>query len=167
MLYLRKANYEDIEKEFLFVKDMPIDENGFTNEWHGITREDFKAKALRQMIAFSKGEELPEGYVPETFLFLWKDDEIVGQFRIRHYLCESLRTGAGHIGYFIKKEFRGSGYGKEGLRQALQIARTIVPEEEIYLRVNKDNLASLKVMLHNGGYIEHEDEQKYYVRIKK
>ena len=69
--------------------------------------------------------------------------------------------------YFIKKEFRGMGYGKEGLRQTLQIARTIVPEDEIYLRVNKSNSGSLKVMLYNGGYIEHEDEQKYYVRIKK
>ena len=166
MLYLREANYEDVEKEFLFVRDMPVDENGLTNEWHGITREDFENAAIKQMISSSKGENLPEGYVPETFLFLWNDDKIVGQFRIRHYLCESLRIGAGHIGYFIKKEFRGMGYGKEGLRQTLQIARTIVPEDEIYLRVNKSNSRSLKVMLYNGGYIEHEDEQKYYVRIK-
>ena len=117
MLYLRQPNYKDTEKEFLFVRHMPMDENGFTNSWHGISREDFEQKALPQMIAFSKGEDLPDGYVPETFYFLWNDDEIVGQFRIRHYLCESLRTGAGHIGYFIKKEFRGKGYGKEGLRQ--------------------------------------------------
>lgn len=167
MLYLREANYDDVEKEFLFVRDMPVDENGMTNEWHGISREDFEDKALKQMLSSSKGENLPEGYVPETFLFLWNDDEIVGQFRIRHYLCESLRIGAGHIGYFIKKEFRGKGYGKEGLRLALQIARIIIPEDEIYLRVNKNNPASLRVMLHTGGYIEHEDEQKYYVRIKK
>lgn len=44
---------------------------------------------------------------------------------------------------------------------------SIIPEDEIYLRVNKDNPASLKVMLHNGGYIKYEDEQKFYVRIKK
>lgn len=167
MLYLKEINYEDIEKEFLFVRDMPIDENGLTNKWNGISLQDFKNKALKEMIAFSKGENLPEGYVPETFLFLWCDNEIVGQFRIRHYLCESLRTGGGHIGYFIKKEFRNKGYGKEGLRQALQIARTIIPEDEIYLRVNKNNPASLKVMLYNGGYIKYEDEYKYYVRIKK
>lgn len=167
MLFLKEANYEDIEKEYLFVKDMPMDENGFTNEWLGISREDFEDKALGQMIGFSKGEDLPEGYVPETFLFLWNDNEIVGQFRIRHFLCESLREGAGHIGYFIHKNHRGRGYGTEGLRLTLQIARTIIPEDEIYLRVNKDNLASLNVMLYNGGYVEHEDEHKYYVRIKK
>lgn len=167
MLYLKELNYKDIEKEFLFVREIPIDENGFINEWYGISREDFENKAIKQMIAYSKGECLPEGYVPETFLFLWEDNEIVGQFRLRHYLCESLRTGAGHIGYFIKKEFRGKGYAKEGLRQALKIAKEIIPEDEIYLRVNKDNLASLKVMIHNGGYIDHEDEIKYYVRIRK
>lgn len=167
MLYLKEINYEDIEKEYLFVRDMPIDENGLTNEWHGISREEFEEKAIKQMIAYAKGEDLPEGYVPESFLFLWNDHEIVGQFRIRHYLCESLRTGAGHIGYFIKKEFRGKGYGTEGLKQTLKIAKDIIPEEEIFLRVNKDNPASLKVMMHNGGYIDHEDESRYYIRIKK
>ena len=167
MLYIKEANYEDIEKEYLFVRDMPVDENGFTNQWHGVSREDFERIALPSMLDFQKGENLPEGYVPETFLFLWNDGEIVGQFRIRHYLCESLRVGAGHIGYFIKKEFRGKGYGTEGLRLTLQVARDIIPEDEIYLRVNKDNPASLKVMLKNGGYIKAEDEDKYYVRIKK
>ena len=167
MLYIKEANFEDIEKEYLFVRDMPIDENGLTNQWHGVSREGFERIALPSMLDFQKGENLPEGYVPETFLFLWNDDEIVGQFRIRHYLCESLRVGAGHIGYFIKKEFRGKGYGTEGLRLTLQVARGIIPEDEFYLRGNKDNPASLKVMLKNGGYIKAEDEDKYYVRIKK
>ena len=167
MIYVKEANYEDIEKEYLFIRDMPIDENGMTNEWHGISREEFENVALKQMIAYSKGEDLPEGYVPATYLFLWDDDEIVGHFHIRHYLCESLRVGAGHIGYCIKRECRGKGYGKEGLRLTLQVARNIIPEDEIYLRLNRDNIASLKVMLHNGGYIVGEDEAKYYVRIKK
>ena len=56
MLYVKKANVEDIEKEWAFVRDMP-----------------------------------------ETFLFLWEDDKIVGQFRIRHYLNDALREGGGHI----------------------------------------------------------------------
>ena len=167
MLRLKEAGCGDIEREHAFVRDMPVDENGFTNKWHGVSRKDFEAKALPEMMTFARGENLPEGFVPETFLFLWHDDEIVGQFRIRHHLCESLRTGGGHIGYFIKREYRGQGYGKEGLRQTLRIARTIIPEEEIYLRVNKDNPASLHVMLHNGCYVHHEDENKYYVRIRK
>ncbi len=167
MICLKKANYKDVAKEYVFVHDMPIDENGLTNKWCGLSYEVFETIALPEMIAFSKGENLPDGFVPETFFFLWDNDTIVGQFRIRHHLCESLRTGGGHIGYFIKKEYRGRGYGKEGLRICLEMAREIIPEDEIYLRVNKDNPASLRVMLYNGGYIHHEDETKYYVRIKK
>ena len=104
--------------------------------------------------------------MPETFLFLWEEDTIVGQFRIRHYLCESLRTGAGHIGYFIGKEYRGKGYATEGLRLTLEYARHIVPEEEFYLRLYKTNPASLHVMLKNGGRIVGEDEAHLFVRIK-
>lgn len=167
MLYLKEANFDDIEKEYVFVRDMPEDENGLTNPWHGVSREAFEQTALQSLIDSAKGENLPEGHVPETFLFLWNDDEIVGQFRIRHYLCESLIEGAGHIGYFIGKTFRGKGYATEGLRLTLLEAAKIVPEDEIYLRVNKSNPASLRVMLKNGGYIHHEDEDKYYVRIKK
>ncbi|MCR5793877.1 MAG: GNAT family N-acetyltransferase [Solobacterium sp.] len=165
MLYLKEAGHGDIEKEWLFVKDMPQDENGMTNPWHGISRQEFETKALPDMIRFSKGIDLPEWMVPETFFFLWEDDTVIGHFRIRHYLNEALRTGAGHIGYCIRKGSRGRGYGTQGLRLTLEKARDIVPEDEFCLRVNKDNPASLKVMLKNGGRIVSESEDKYFVRI--
>ena len=165
MIYLKKACPEDLEKEWLFVKDMPEDENGLTNAWHNVSREEFRTKALPGMIRFSEGRDLPEGYVPETVFFLWDEDTIVGQFRIRHFLCDSLRAGAGHIGYFIAKSFRGKGYGTEGLRLTLEEAHRIVPEEEIYLRLLRYNTASLRVMLKNGGRIVSQDEEHYFVRI--
>ncbi len=31
MLYLKAANFDDISKEYEFIKDLPRDENGFTN----------------------------------------------------------------------------------------------------------------------------------------
>lgn len=167
MLKLKEANFDDIEKEWQFVRDMPEDENGLTNDWPGILREDFEKVALPDMIRFSKGIDLPIGYVPETFLFLWDDDEIVGQFRLRQCLNDALREGAGHIGYGIGKKFRGKGYGTKGLALTLEYGRSIIPEDEFYLRVNKDNPASLKVMLNNGGRIVAENEEKYFVRIKK
>ena len=165
MLCLRKANMGDVLKEWRFVRDMPEDENGLTNDWHGVSLEDFAARALPEMLDASRGIGLREGYVPETFCFLWKDDEIVGQFRIRHFLSDALREGAGHIGYFIAKAHRNLGYGTEGLRLTLELARRIVPEEEFYLRVNRDNPASLRVMLKNGGRIVGENGEKYFVRI--
>ena len=105
--------------------------------------------------------------MPETYLFLWHEGEIVGEFRIRHHLTKALAEGAGHIGYCIKKEYRGRGFGAKGLALTLERARKIIPEEEIYLRVNRDNIASFRVMIKNGAYLHHEDSGKYYLRIKK
>lgn len=166
MLRLTPAGFGDFKKEYECVRDMPEDENGFTNPWHGIARADFP-EALRTMRDWSEGRGLPEGYVPETYFFLWDGDEIAGQFRLRHFLCPSLVNGAGHIGYWIRPEKRGMGCATEGLRLLLRVAASVVPEDEIYLRVNRDNPASLKVMLKNGGAVHHADEAKYYVRIPK
>ena len=166
MLYLKETNVEDAEKEWLFVKDMPEDEFGFLNKWPGISFEEFKGEALPALLDHAKGLNLEEGKVPETFFFLWDDDEIVGQFRLRHHLNDTLRTGAGHIGYFVRKDLRGKHYATQGLKMLLEIARNIVPEDEFYLRVHKVNPASLHVMLNNGGKIVGENADRFFVRIK-
>lgn len=119
------------------------------------------------IIEKSQGINLESGHVPGTEFFLWDDDVIVGLFRIRHYLCEALIHGAGHIGYGIKKEYRGRGYASEGLKLTIEKAWTIIPEDEIYMSVHKDNPASLKAQMKNGAYIHHEDDVEYYTRIKR
>lgn len=167
MLYLKEANTQDVEKEYLFVTNTPKDENGFTNAYFGCTREEFENIVLPEYINCSKGINLKDGLVPQTTFFLWDGDTIVGMFRLRHCLNENLAKGAGHIGYGIKKEYRGKGYATEGLRLTLEKAREIVKEDEIYLSVHKDNPASLRVQLKNGAYIHHEDEEEFYTRIRK
>ena len=166
MLRLKRPCARDAGEIYPFLRDTPYDENGFINEWHGLSEEDC-VRAIEIYSANERGDMLPEGYVPETFFFLWDDGGIVGEFRVRHYLCPSLVEGAGHIGYYISPAYRGRGYATEGLRLALGEARRIVPEDEIYLRVLRSNPASLRVMLKNGGYIHHADDIHCYVRIKK
>ncbi|MCQ2468674.1 MAG: GNAT family N-acetyltransferase [Ruminococcus sp.] len=165
MLSLKKANFDDIDEEFRFISSVPYDENGFINEWAGIKREDFREKCLAVMADNEKGSGLPEGYVPETSYFLWNDEQIIGWYRIRHYLCESLVNGSGHIGQYISPHFRGKGYGTKGLSLALRKAVKIIPENEVYLRAHRDNLPSIRTMLGNDGYIHHEDDTNVYVRI--
>ena len=167
MLQLKKANWEDVEQEYLYITSLPENENGFTNRYSGVTRKDFEEKVLPSMINHSKGIDLPDGFVPCTEYFLWDDEKIVGLFRLRQVLNEALRNGAGHIGYGIKKEYRGQGYASEGLRLIIEEARKIITEDEIYLSVHKDNPASLKVQIKNGAYIHHEDDVEYYTRIPK
>lgn len=165
MLYLKEANFQDIEKEYEYITNLPKNENGFFNTDYNCSKEDFEKIILPRYIDNAKGVNLVEGRVPSTEYFLWNDDEIVGLFRLRHYLNDFLREYAGHIGYGIKKEFRGQGYAKEGLKLLINIAKEIVPEDEIYMSVHKNNLASLKTQLSNGAYIHHEDDERYYTRI--
>lgn len=166
MLELREANLEDAEKEWEYIRDLPADENGFTNCNHGVEREKFMETVLPGFIDSANGINLLPGFVPETELFLWEGGEIVGLFRIRHELNETLRYGGGHIGYGIKKEFRGKGYAAKGLAMTIEKAKGIIKEDEIYMSVDIDNPVSLAVMLKNGAYIHHSDENEHYTRIK-
>lgn len=166
MIYLKEANVKDAEKEYQFLKDTPVDENGFENKYYGFSYKNFAEKALPEIIKFSKGIDLPQGYVPQTLYFLWDDNNIVGLFKIRHRLTNSLKNGAGHIGYGIHKNYRGKGYASKGLALAIEKARNIIRENEIYLSVHIDNPASLRVQLNNGAYIHHSDKKEHYTRIK-
>ena len=167
MLELRKMNYDDAIEQWEYVTALLADENGVTNPYEGVTFEEYKDLVLPELMMYEEPINMPEWFVPETYYYLWDDNVLVGEFRIRHYLTESLKVGAGHIGYSIKKEFRGQGYGTKGLELTLELARKIIPEEEIYLRVLKDNIPSFKAISKNGAYITGEDEEHYFMRVKK
>ena len=164
---LRKINMKDAYAQWQYTTNLPADENGLTNPYNGVTYDEYLNNVLPIMISYEKPVNMPEWFVPETYYYLWDNDNLVGEFRIRHYLTDALKEGAGHIGYSIKKELRGNGYGTEGLKMTIEIAKTIVPEDEIYMRVYKDNIASQTVMTKNGAYVAGEDEEHYFLRIRK
>jgi len=165
MLELRKMNLEDIKEQWEYVRDLPKDENGLTNPYEGVTFEEYKTKVLPELMMHENPINMPEWFVPETYYYLWDGQILVGEYRIRHYLTDALKMGAGHIGYSIKREFRGRGYGSKGLALALDLAGKIVPEDEIYLRVLKSNIPSFKAISNNGAYITGEDETHYLMRV--
>jgi predicted acetyltransferase len=167
MLELRKLNDDDIVEQWKYITALPMDENGFTNPYEGVSFEEYKISVLPELMMHENPVNMPDWFVPATYYYLWDDDTLIGEFRIRHHLTEALRAGAGHIGYSIKKSFRGKGYGTKGLALALDLARKIVPEEEIYLRVLKENIPSFRVIRNNGGYIAGEDDTHYLLRVKK
>ena len=164
---LRKINIQDAAAQWEYTTALPADENGLTNPYYGVSFDEYIEKVLPALISYEHPVNMPDWCVPETYDYLWDEDSLVGEFRIRHYLTDALRTGAGHIGYSILKSARGKGYGTEGLRLTLQIAKEIIPDDEIYLRVNKDNIASQKVMIKNGAYLAGEDESHLFLRIPK
>lgn len=167
MLKLRKMNIEDAKQQWEYVTAMPADENGLTNPYESVSYEEYTDKVLPELMMHENPVNMPDWFVPETYYYLWDGEVLVGEFRIRHYLTDALKTGAGHIGYSIKREYRGRGYGTKGMALVLELAREIVPEEEIYLRVLKSNTPSFKAICKNGAYVAGEDETHYLLRVRK
>ncbi len=164
---LRRLNLRDARAQWEFTSALPADENGLTNPYHGVSWDEYLERVLPEMLSHEHPSGMPDWFVPETYYYLWDGDCLVGEFRLRHHLTQALREGAGHIGYSIRREYRGKGYGTAGLGLLLQIARDIVPEEEIFLRAEKDNIASQKVMLSNGAYRAGGDGTHCFLRIPK
>lgn len=167
MLELRKQNIKDARHQWEYVTALPADENGLTNPYEGVSYEEYMGKVLPELLMHENPINMPDWFVPETYYYLWDGEVLVGEFRIRHYLTDALKTGAGHIGYSIKKEYRRKGYGTKGMALVLALARQIVPEEEIYLRVLKSNTPSFKAITKNGAYVAGEDETHFLLRVRK
>ena len=165
MLQLKRFTAADGEQAYAFLQAFAPDENGFMNPYRGCPKDQFLTQELPQILAHAEGKMLKENHVPETWFFLWDDDQMVGLSRIRHYLTEALAQGAGHIGYGIHPAYRGKGYATRGLALAVKEAAKLNREEEVYLSCHKDNPASLRVQLKNQARIDHEDEVEFYTRI--
>ena len=154
----------DINLSYELFSKFPCEENGFENPAYGMDLDMFR-QYVKLSYDYSLGKNMRPGHVPDSKYVLVDDDnKYIGIFKLRHELNDSLRNNAGHIGYGILKEYRGKGFASKGLALVLEKAKE-KGIKEAYLSCNKDNEASLKVMLKNGGYIHHEDNKCYYVRI--
>jgi len=132
---LRRINTTDAFEQWKYTTALPPDENGLTNPFHGVSYDRYRREVLPTLLSYEHPVNMPDWFVPETYYYLWDGDTLVGEFRLRHYLTEALRRGAGHIGYSIGKEHRRKGYGTPGLGLLIQKAWEIIPEDEIFLRV--------------------------------
>jgi len=167
MLHLEEFSTINLDKLYKFLHELPS-ESGFENEYFEMSKEEFLKKAPLERKNSSAGINLKKGYVPDTYFFLFDGQDMVGLFKLRHHLNDSLRSGAGHIGYAIHPNYRHLGYGTEGLKLAIEKLKPLMPidEKEVYLSCNRDNLNSLQVQLNNRAYIHHQDEKHFYTRIK-
>ncbi|MCL3861588.1 GNAT family N-acetyltransferase [Actinotalea sp. K2] len=99
------------------------------------------------------GRDLPDGWVPATFLVAEVDGVIVGRVSIRHRLNDHLEQVGGHIGYAVLPGCRGRGYATAMLRHALTVARD-VGVDRVLLTCDDDNLGSARVIERCGGVLE-------------
>ncbi|SFC01506.1 GNAT family N-acetyltransferase [Butyrivibrio sp. YAB3001] len=160
---LIRVQDSDYRKTYELYMTFPENENGYINNVYGYNYEQF-LDWIDKKRKWSLGKELPEGFVPDTTYVLADGDVYVGVFNLRHCLNDFLREGPGHIGYCISQKYRGKGYATKGLELTLEKARQMCIHE-VYMSVNKDNPASLRVQIKNGAYIHHDNETEYFTRI--
>ena len=84
------------------------------------------------------------------------DNRIVGIIDLRHHIDHPiLGVWGGHIGYSVRPSERRKGYAKEMLRLNLQNCRAL-GLTRVMVTCNRENPASEKTILANGGVFEKE-----------
>lgn len=154
------------------IADLGDGENGF-----GGTAVPRWALTLDEYLHFcsetNNHSKLKEGHIPRSFFwFLDEEDEAIGIVRIWHTLNDSLRERTGHISYYIRRDHRGRGYGKEALQLALLALRDI-GERRALIVTDLDNYASIKIIQTNGGILESvgqsgegKDFGRYWIKLE-
>ena len=160
----RPVCFEEKEKIYSLLSGIEKNDNGYMNEFAEMTKEEFMTKGIQLLLDWSKGQNLYENFVPTTFHFLYdNENNIVGVFKLRHFLNEFYKNGPGHISYAIKKECRNKGYAKNGLNLAIQVLDNILPEEEKLIKVccSRKNIGSFLTIQGNIPLITNDLEIEF------
>ena len=162
-LELRALTANDGMDVYEMLQEIPKDENGFMNGANGLTPAEY-IQWLARAAEVARGEGLEDWMVPQSTYWLYADGRPVGVGKVRHRLTEKLLADGGHIGYAIRPDSRGMGYGKAQLKQLLAEAKKL-GIGKILLTIRNYNTPSLKVALTCGGVIEKVTEEKHYIWI--
>ena len=97
----------------------------------------------------------PEGLVKGSTYLAFYGTQMVGMLQIRHTLNAELLQSGGHIGYGVRPSERRKGYASQMLALALEKCRELGIGKAL-VTCDKDNIASSKTILKNGGLLENE-----------
>ena len=160
---------EDFKKE-IFNFDSKYKFDGCS----GLQHFDDINEWIEKLEAYSSAETCPKDKVPSTlYLFVRdEDDKIVGMIDVRHHINHPvLSTIGGHIGYSVRPSERGKGIGTEMLKAALVKCKEF-GNNKVLITCYKDNAASERVIIKNGGVFEKDIEQdggfykRYWIDLK-
>lgn len=126
--------------------------SGIRGFWNtGISFEDIDSY-IRVVKQYSKGEGLPEGWVPSTTFWLIDNGEFVAHLNVRHSLNDYLRKVGGNIGYAVRPSRQKMGYGSKILELALPKVRELGILRPL-VTCDESNVASRKIIEKNGGVL--------------
>ena len=160
MFVLQQLSRFDGIEVYNMLQHIKKEENAFKNPVKDMPFVNYK-EWLIQQDAWSKGEQLPENYVAQTCYWLLVDNIPVGFGKIRHAITEASKEKGGNIGYAISSEHRGKGYGTQLLRLLLKKADELRVSKKL-LTIEKNNIASKRVVEKNGGKLVSENEYRWF-----
>lgn len=113
------------------------------------------------------------GLVPDSVYFCLEEetDQFVGAVNIRHYLNDALLLNGGHIGDGVRPSRRSMGIGTKMISLALEKCKKL-GIEKVLMVCDKENAASAKTIIRNGGILENEvevggiTEQRYWIDLR-
>lgn len=119
-----------------------------------------------------KEETVEKGLVPAaTYIAISTDDDrLLGMINVRYRLNDGLLNTGGHIGYSVRKSERKKGYATKMLELALE-EYIKLGFDRILITCDKDNIASAKTIIKNGGVLENEIQegeeivQRYWIEL--
>lgn len=119
----------------------------FKNDYHDF---DYYLKNLEHF-------KPTDGLVPDSVFFLYDEtrDKLIGAVNIRHYLNDYLLKEGGHIGDGIRPSERRKGYATLLIRLALDECKKL-GIDKVLMVCDKNNIASAKTIIKNGGILENE-----------
>ncbi len=153
-----EASHQSFVEEFRANGDEPV-------PWVIEERYTSFTEYVDKLNAAAKGLGLPTGWVAHsTYWLVDSHREIVAVSNLRHALTDYLLRWGGHIGYGVRPAMRRKGYATEVLRQTLCRAKAL-GLRKIRLTCDKENVASARTILRNGGRFDEEEYMPEQHRI--
>ncbi len=142
----------EYESELQRFRQEFIDNGGQMHGCGSFVRKPLVADWIKEIEMLSSQQTCPASLVPMSQFVYYRqaDKKIVGAIQIRHYLNDFLAKYGGHIGYSVAPSERRKGYATKMLREVLPVCREL-GLDKIMITCLKDNQASSKTILNNGG----------------
>lgn len=153
-------------------KDIMLKNNSSMDGCGSLKQNDVKTW-IKESKDYHRGKNVQPNMVPATQLIAVDEDEkVVGMLQIRHSIeHEYLGKFGGHIGYSVRCDERRKGYAKQMLKQSLYWCKKL-GIKKVLITCKKENIASSKTILSNGGIFEREVQNgdntmlRYWIDIK-
>jgi predicted acetyltransferase len=105
--------------------------------------------------------------VPETILWLVKEDQYIGTLNIRHRLNWHLEKWGGHVNFLIRPSMRRKGFGKKILQRGMPFISYLGIDKAL-ITLAPENKSAIKIVEFCGAVLQDQTAQteKFPARLR-